>query len=162
MGVINGIQAFTESMIAQGTPGLIINTGSKQGITSPPGSVAYNVSKAAVKVTTENLAHGLRNTKGCMVTAHLLVPGLTFTGAIRQFVPEKPPSAWEPRQVVDFMLESLARGDFYVICPDNEVDRELDNRRMEWAMGDLVHNRPALSRWHPDYAEEFQAFVEKR
>ena len=161
-GVIHGIQAFTEKMIAQGTPGLIVNTGSKQGITSPPGSVAYNVSKAAVKVTTENLAHGLRGVEGCQVTAHLLVPGLTFTGVIRQFIQEKPPGAWDPEQVIDFMLESLARGDFYILCPDNEVDRELDNRRMEWAMGDLVHNRPALSRWHPDYAEAFQAFVEKR
>ena len=57
------------------------------------------------------------------------------------------------------MLERLEHGDFYVICPDNEVDRETDNRRMEWAMGDLIHNRPALSRWHPEFAEEFARFV---
>ena len=37
-------------MHAQGTPSLIINTGSKQGITCPPGNLAYNVSKAGVKV----------------------------------------------------------------------------------------------------------------
>ncbi len=28
-----------------------------------------------------------------------------------------------------------------------------------WAAGDIVENRPALSRWHPDYAEAFAAFV---
>src|SRR5882724_9508257 len=48
-GVINGSQAFAPSMIARGRPGLIINTGSKQGITTPPGDPAYNVSKAGVK-----------------------------------------------------------------------------------------------------------------
>ena len=47
-------------MIEQGTPGAIINTGSKQGITTPPGDTAYNVSKAGVKVLTEAVAHELR------------------------------------------------------------------------------------------------------
>jgi NAD(P)-dependent dehydrogenase (short-subunit alcohol dehydrogenase family) len=54
-GVINGVHAFTPSMIEQGSPGLIINTGSKQGITTPPGNPAYNVSKAGVKAVTEAL-----------------------------------------------------------------------------------------------------------
>ncbi|MBW2424553.1 MAG: SDR family NAD(P)-dependent oxidoreductase [Deltaproteobacteria bacterium] len=161
-GVINGIHVFAEAMIAQATPGLIINTGSKQGITMPPGTPAYNVSKAGVKATTEALAHALRNTEGCQVTAHLLVPGFTFTGAIRKFTQQKPEGAWEPAQVIDFLIDALARNEFYVICPDNDVDRETDNRRMEWAMGDLIHDRPALSRWHPDYAEEFEAFVRRR
>jgi hypothetical protein len=26
-------------------------------------------------------------------------------------------------------------------------------------MGDVIENRPALSRWHPDYADAFAAFV---
>ena len=62
-------------------------------------------------------------------------------------------------QVVDFMLESLTRGDFYILCPDNDVPRPLDERRMQWAIGDIVENRPALSRWHPDYAQAFAKFV---
>ena len=33
--------------------GAIVNTGSKQGITTPPGDTAYNVSKAGVRVVTE-------------------------------------------------------------------------------------------------------------
>ena len=71
-------------MIEQGTPGAIINTGSKQGITTPPGDTAYNVSKAGVKVLTEAVAHQLRNIDGCQITAHLLIPGFTFTGITGQ------------------------------------------------------------------------------
>src|SRR5712671_1992341 len=48
-GIIYGTQVFVPNMIAQGSPGLVINTGSKQGLTSPPGDPAYNVSKAGVK-----------------------------------------------------------------------------------------------------------------
>ena len=44
-GVINGVQTFSPAMIAQRTPCAIVNTGSKQGITCPPGDTAYNVSK---------------------------------------------------------------------------------------------------------------------
>ena len=63
-GVINGVQAFTGAMIDQGGPAAIVNTGSKQGITMPPGDTAYNVSKAAIKALTEGLQHTLRETSG--------------------------------------------------------------------------------------------------
>ena len=158
-GVINGIHAFAAEMIEQGSPAAIINTGSKQGITTPPGNPAYNASKAGVKAVTEALAHDLRNTENCQVSAHLLVPGFTYTGMIKAFLPEKPDGAWTPEQVVEYMVASLARGDFYILCPDNDTPREIDNRRMAWAMDDLIENRPALSRWHPDYSSSFEAFV---
>jgi NAD(P)-dependent dehydrogenase (short-subunit alcohol dehydrogenase family) len=158
-GVINGTQAFGPGMVGRGRPGLIVNTGSKQGITTPPGDPAYNVSKAGVKVFTEALAHQLRTTEGCRVTAHLLIPGFVFTGLTRGERTEKPAAAWTPEQTVDFMLERLEAGDFYILCPDNDVPRELDERRILWAAGDIVENRPALSRWHPDYAEVFAAFA---
>jgi len=159
MGVLHGVQAFGPEMIAQGAPGLIINTGSKQGITAPPGDTAYNVSKAGIKAITEGLQHTLRNTEGCQVSAHLLVPGSTFTGMTRRRLTEKPPGAWSAEQVVDFMLERLGAGDFYILCPDNEVTRAIDNARMQWAMGDLIENRPPLSRWHADYRDAFAAFL---
>jgi NAD(P)-dependent dehydrogenase (short-subunit alcohol dehydrogenase family) len=158
-GPINGVQVFAPAMIAQGTPAAIVNTGSKQGITTPPGDTAYNVTKAGVKVLTEGLTHALRNTAGCRVSAHLLVPGSTFTGMTRRAAGEKPPDAWTAEQVVEFLLAAMARGDFYIICPDNAVTREMDNRRMQWAMEDLIKNRPALSRWHPDYMEAFELFL---
>jgi NAD(P)-dependent dehydrogenase (short-subunit alcohol dehydrogenase family) len=158
-GVVNGIQAFAPAMVGQRTPCAIVNTGSKQGITTPPGDTAYNVSKAGVKVATEALAHELRDIEGCRVTAHLLIPGFTFTGFTRVRVAEKPSGAWTPEQVVDFLLPAMARGDFYVLCPDNDTTRDMDERRIRWAADDIVRNRPALSRWHPDHKEAFAAFM---
>jgi NAD(P)-dependent dehydrogenase (short-subunit alcohol dehydrogenase family) len=158
-GVVNGVQVFAPDMIRQGTPAAIVNTGSKQGITCPPGDTAYNVSKAGVKVVTEALAHELRNIEGCRVSAHLLIPGFTFTGMTAGSRTAKPPAAWTPEQVVDFMLASMAAGDFYILCPDNDVPRELDERRILWAAGDIAENRPPLSRWHPDYQEAFAKFA---
>jgi NAD(P)-dependent dehydrogenase (short-subunit alcohol dehydrogenase family) len=158
-GVIHGVQVFGPAMIAHGEPAMIVNTGSKQGITTPPGNPAYNLSKAGVKVFTEALAHELRNTPDCRVTAHLLIPGFVFTGLTAGGRTEKPAAAWTPAQTVDFMLARLAEGDFYILCPDNDVSREIDERRILWAAGDIVENRPALSRWNPDYAAAFAAFL---
>ena len=161
-GVIHGSQVFAPRMIERGRPGLIINTGSKQGITTPPGDPAYNVSKAGVKAFTEALQHELRNAKGGRISAHLFIPGFVFTGLTAGGRTEKPAGAWTPEQTVDFMIERVSAGDFYVLCPDNDVPRKLDERRILWAAGDIVENRPALSRWHPDYAEAFAAFVKEK
>ncbi|MET0446094.1 MAG: SDR family NAD(P)-dependent oxidoreductase [Pseudorhodoplanes sp.] len=161
-GVVNGCQAFAPNMIAGMKPGLIINTGSKQGITTPPGNPAYNVSKAGVKAYTEALSHELRSTAGCQVTAHLLIPGFVFTGLTAGDRKEKPAAAWTPEQTVDFMMQRIDVGDFYILCPDNDVPRALDERRMLWAIGDVVENRPALSRWHSDYVDAFAEFVKTR
>jgi NAD(P)-dependent dehydrogenase (short-subunit alcohol dehydrogenase family) len=158
-GVIHGSQVFAPGMIARGRPGLIINTGSKQGITTPPGDPAYNVSKAGVKAFTEALQHELRNAAGSRLSAHLLIPGFVFTGLTARGRADKPAGAWTPEQTVDFMIERVEAGDFYILCPDNDVPRALDERRILWAAGDIVENRPALSRWHPDFAEAFAAFV---
>ena len=40
-------------MLGHGGPGLVINTGSKPGITQAPGNTAYNVNKAGMKALTE-------------------------------------------------------------------------------------------------------------
>lgn len=158
-GVINGVQAFTEAMIAQGTDCAIVNTGSKQGITNPPGDAAYNVTKAGVKSLTESLAHALRNTEGCRISAHLLVPGFTYTGISAQRPEGKPAGAWTAEQVVEELIAGLGRGDFYILCPDNDVNRAMDEKRMQWAVDDLIKNRPALSRWHPDFKDAFAAYM---
>jgi NAD(P)-dependent dehydrogenase (short-subunit alcohol dehydrogenase family) len=158
-GVINGVQTFAPAMIEQGTPGAIVNTGSKQGITTPPRDTAYNVSKAGVKVVTEAVAHQLRNIEGCHITAHLLIPGFTFTGITGRA--EKPPEAWSAEQVVKFMIDGMSKGDFYILCPDNAVTREMDEKRIRWAANDLIQNRPAVSRWHPDYKDAFDRFMKE-
>lgn len=158
-GIINGSRIFVPNMVARGRAGLIINTGSKQGITTPPGDPAYNVSKAGVKAFTEALQHELRNTAGCRITAHLLIPGFVFTGLTAKGRTEKPAGAWTAEQTVNFMLMRLEAGDFYILCPDNDVPRALDEKRMLWAARDIVENRPPLSRWHPDHADAFAKFV---
>jgi len=133
------------------------------------------VSKAAVKVLSESLQHELRNTPGCRLSAHLLVPGWTHTAinrkaardrarlagdAKRQAEPAdaKPAGAWTADQVVDHLFEAVGKREFYVLCPDNEVTAEVDAKRIAWAAGDLIERRPPLSRWHPDFSAAFEAF----
>ena len=157
LGVIHGVQAFVPAMLAHDGPAVVVNTGSKQGITLPPGNSAYNVAKAGVKAFTELLAHELRQAAPGRVSAHLLIPGFTFTGMTGRA--EMPAGAWTAEQVVEVMVTGIAKGDFYLFCQDNETTRAMDERRIAWAAGDLIHNRPALSRWHPDYADAFAAFV---
>ncbi len=160
-GIINGSRVFAPRMIKRGRPGAIVNTGSKQGITTPPGDPAYNVAKAGVKAFTEALEHELRNTEGNHVSAHLLIPGFVFTDLTRHDRTDKPEGAWTPDQLADFFVEKLNAGDFYILCPDNDVSRDLDEKRMAWAVGDIIENRPPLSRWHPEYGDAFKAFVER-
>jgi NAD(P)-dependent dehydrogenase (short-subunit alcohol dehydrogenase family) len=154
-GALHGIQLFVPDMISANWPCMVINTGSKQGITLPPGDTAYNVSKAALRALTESLAHELLATND-RVSAHLLIPGFTYTGLTRaRGIKEKPAAAWTAEQVVEFMWPALARGDFYILCPDNDVARVTDEKRIRWAADDIIENRPALSRWHPDYKQAF-------
>jgi NAD(P)-dependent dehydrogenase (short-subunit alcohol dehydrogenase family) len=183
-GPIHGCLAFVPLMKASDEPGIIINTGSKQGITMPPGNLSYNISKAALKVYTEGLEHELmaaRTSSDGKLRAVLLVPGWVNTSialkskrakaaAIGEtydddqafFHEGKPHSdAWMPSQVVDFMRQEIDKGRFYVFCPDNDVDRETDNLRMTWTMQDITQDRPPLSRWHPDYKEKFNEYLER-
>jgi len=152
-GVINGVQAFVPAMLEQQAPCAVINSGSKQGITMPPGNSAYNVTKAAMKSYTELLCHELRDAGHAHVSVHLLIPGWTTTSRH-----EHKPGAWLPDQVVSKMLDALDRGDFYILCPDNETTTDMDHKRILWAAGDIVNNRPPLSRWHAEYTESFTRF----
>ncbi|KAJ4496970.1 NAD-P-binding protein [Lentinula lateritia] len=159
-GILNVQQTFVPFMLHQENQGMIINTGSKQGITNPPGNAAYNASKAAVKSLTESLAHELRERPNSNVTAHLFIPGWTYTnltGALTQA--EKPTGAWTAEETVLYMLDKVRAGDFYVLVPDNETRRELDELRIMWAAGDIAEGRPALSRWHKDYKALFEEYV---
>ncbi|BDB27236.1 SDR family NAD(P)-dependent oxidoreductase [Cupriavidus sp. P-10] len=153
---------FVEHLLKQESCSAIVNVGSKEGITTPPGNAAYNVSKAALRVLTEQLAHELRTRAGEKVTAHLLVPGYTFTSmnfpGMASASP-KPRGTWTADQVAERMLERLNAGDFYLYCQDEEVTWETDRRRLQWSVDDIIKNRPALSRWHPNYQAEFRAYV---
>ena len=160
-GIMNGSRIFGPRMIKRGRPGVIVNTGSKQGITTPPGDPVYNVAKAGVKAFTEALEHELRNTEGAQISAHLLIPGHVFTDLTARGRTEKPEGAWTAEQTADFFIDRLNKGDFYILCPDNDVDRPLDEKRMAWAIGDVIENRPPLSRWHADFSQAFEKFIEQ-
>ncbi|WP_300064414.1 hypothetical protein [uncultured Roseobacter sp.] len=106
---------------------------------------------------TEMLAHELRTARA-PISAHLFVSGFTYTGMISSWLPDKPDAACTSEETVSHLVERLEHGDFYILCPDNEVTPEIDRKRVAWAAQDIIENRPALSRWHPDFAERFAAF----
>lgn len=149
--LVESCRRFLPVMLESGERCAIVNVSSKQGITNPPGTPAYNMAKAAVKVFTEQLEHEIRNieTNNGLVTSHLLVPGWTTTGKN-----EHKQGAWLPVQVVNTMIEGIEKGSFYIICPDNEVTTEMDKRRIIWGAEDITQDRPPLSRWHKDFKEE--------
>ena len=155
LGPVNGEQAFLPGMLKADHHSVIVNTGSKQGLTNPPGNPAYNTSKAALNAYTQNLARDLRQLEAGKVSAHLLIPGWTTTGDA-----EHRPGAWLPEQVVDFMEQAIARDGFFILCPDDETPNETDHKRILWNAMDIVENRPALSRWHPEWKEKFAAFMQ--
>ncbi|KIL86038.1 hypothetical protein FAVG1_11008 [Fusarium avenaceum] len=153
-GVIHGINTFLPVIqdAAKSKPTSIVITGSKQGITNPPGNAAYNASKAAVKTLAEHLSWDLKDQS---TSVHLLVPGWTFTGMTGASPSkEKPAGAWNPDQVTDYLYENMGKDVFYIICPDNDVSEEMDKKRMTWAAGDVVQRRPPLSRWRAEWKEK--------
>lgn len=157
-GPLNGLEALLPVLTASKnkTPKSIVITGSKQGITNPPGAgnPAYNASKAAIKNLAEHLAFDLRSDPATRhISAHLLIPGWTWTGLMGNVGPteeaeiKKPAGAWYPSQVAEELAKGLETGQFYIVCPDGETDRALDQARMQWGAEDAVAGRPALSRW---------------
>lgn len=182
-GVINGLSVFLpvlqvgakKTQQGKGTHGIII-TGSKQGITNPPGAYnpAYNMSKSALKTLAEHLAHDLNTPNNPSyspdISVHLLIPGWTYTGLSgnsgptpsKEVLEKKNPGAWLPEQVAEYAERKMKEGKFYIVCPDNDVSEALDKARMEWAMGDVVYGRPALSRWDGEWEKEAAEGIKKR
>ncbi|KOS21974.1 Ketoacyl reductase HetN [Escovopsis weberi] len=160
-GVINGINTLLPTVreASKAKPCSIVITGSKQGITNPPGNPAYNASKSAVKTLAEHLSYDLKDT---LISVHLLVPGWTFTGMTGGGqVLEKPAGAWAPEQVAEYLHQKMVEKKFYVICPDNDVSEETDKKRMLWSVGDIIKSRLPLSRWRPEYKQEAEETMAK-
>jgi len=177
-GVLNMCQAFVPTMIDTGTRAMVVNTGSKQGLTCPPGNLAYNTGKAGIKVVTEGLQHELRSSSDkAHVSAHLFVPGWVNTMLARNYFRElkgdafdpesdvpwsedKPAAgAWMPDQTIDYLFDALAAERFYIICPDNDVTTETDRKRIAWAAGDIIERDVPLSRWDPRFKAEFARYM---
>lgn len=182
--MINGLNTYVPSFQSRSSdiPSAIVITGSKQGITNPPGNAAYNASKAAVKALAEHLSFDLREKN---TNVHLLVPGWTFTGLVGpSFLPtsatvrivltypqsgnrpgqsaQKPDGAWSPEQVAQYMVKKMETNKFYIICPDNDVSEETDKKRMLWSVGDIVNERPPLTRWRPEFKQEAEEWMAKQ
>ncbi|KAK7948362.1 short chain dehydrogenase/reductase [Apiospora aurea] len=176
-GVVHGIThllpLIKKSSSTSGTEAqesAIVITGSKQGITNPPGNPAYNASKAAVKSLAEQLSYDLRANHPA-VSVHLLVPGWTWTGLAggqpgagrdteaADAGKNKPDAPWWPEDVVEYLEKKMAEKQFWVICPDNEVTEEMDKKRMAWSAGDVINGRPPLSRWREEYKEQAAEFM---
>jgi NAD(P)-dependent dehydrogenase (short-subunit alcohol dehydrogenase family) len=77
MGVVNGLQAFVEPMLAHGEDGHIVNTSSVLGVWGGRAGI-YGISKHAVTALTEGLWHELA-ALDANIGVSLLLPGLVAT-----------------------------------------------------------------------------------
>ena len=73
--------------------------------------------------------------------------------------PTHPPRYTLAVPIYDRQLDKVRQGKFYIVCPDNETRREVDQLRIMWGAGDVAEGRPALSRWHRDYKAIFEEYV---
>ena len=89
MGVINGINAFLPTMLAQDTEGAVVNTTSGNGGFTPMiHSAVYATTKAALTCLTECLWGQLRELDA-KITAHLLYPSTRTPGMLKTGI-------WQP------------------------------------------------------------------
>jgi NAD(P)-dependent dehydrogenase (short-subunit alcohol dehydrogenase family) len=171
-GPLNGLSAILPLVTGSSdkSPKAIILTGSKQGITNPPGAgnPAYNSSKAAVKHLAEHLSHDLRSSPATThISVHLLIPGWAWTGLMGNVGPTdekevtKPEGAWFPSQVAEYLVQGMDKGSFYILCPDGETDRPLDQARMTWAADDAIEDRSALSRWDAQWKDQAAQWIQE-
>lgn len=159
MGVVNLCNVFIPAMLSHGEEGIVVNTASKQGITRPPGNYAYNLSKTGIVAYTEAISHAFLNENNCKLKSSLLIPAFVYTPMISAFIPDKPDFAATAEETIDYFFEALKRDEFYVLCPDNETNRRIDEKRIQWSVDDIIKSRPAMSRWHPDFKDEFENYM---
>jgi hypothetical protein len=57
------------------------------------------------------------------------------------------------------MLDKVRSGDFYILVPDNDTRREVDQLRIMWAAADIAEGRPALSRWDARYKALYEEYM---
>jgi NAD(P)-dependent dehydrogenase (short-subunit alcohol dehydrogenase family) len=78
-GVLHCIRSFVPRMLAQETPGHIVNTASVAGLFTFHPSALYHLSKHAVVALSEQLQHDLR-LRGAPIGVSVLCPGFVNTG----------------------------------------------------------------------------------
>jgi NAD(P)-dependent dehydrogenase (short-subunit alcohol dehydrogenase family) len=173
-GVFHGIQAFLPRMIAQNTPGHVVNTSSSDGGIAPlPTASVYAVTKAAVVTMTEALYAQLKQADA-KIGASVLFPGphMVRTGLWESYrnrperyaktKPRQSPyptlEGWEkamndaglearmtePEEVAAHALEGIRTGAFWILPAGGSSD-------------DMIRRRSAsmLDRANPGYLETF-------
>jgi NAD(P)-dependent dehydrogenase (short-subunit alcohol dehydrogenase family) len=157
-GVINGINAFVPTLLAQDDEGHVINTSSGNGGVSPlPSTPQYAVTKAAVVTLTECLYAQLSAVTD-KVTASVLFPGpnMLRTGLFEswRFRPERfaktrerktpyvtveqleeqmraagvEPAYTEPAEVADQVIKALKSGAFWILPESDRIDETIRAR----------------------------------
>jgi NAD(P)-dependent dehydrogenase (short-subunit alcohol dehydrogenase family) len=134
IGVINGIDAFLPTMLAQDTEGAVVNTTSGNGGFTPMiHSAVYATTKAALTCVTECLWGQLRELDA-KVTAHLLYPSTRTPGMLKTGIwnpgrhrparydrPGAPPAETGRDQLTPMLERAKAAGQELTWAPLSEV-----------------------------------------
>jgi NAD(P)-dependent dehydrogenase (short-subunit alcohol dehydrogenase family) len=173
-GVFHGIQAFLPRMIAQDTPGHVVNTSSPDGGIAPlPTASVYAVTKSAIVTMTEALYAQLKQADA-KIGASVLFPGphMVRTGLWESYrnrpdryaksTPRKTPyptlADWEaamkaagqepkmtePDEVAAHALEGIRTGTFWILPRGGNSDDMIRRRSLSM-----------LERENPAYLEQF-------
>jgi NAD(P)-dependent dehydrogenase (short-subunit alcohol dehydrogenase family) len=150
MGVVHGLHAFLPRMLAQGSPGHIINTASGAGIIPMPRTAPYCASKHAVVGLSQSLAGELH---GSNVGLTILCPGTINTAIIKstrmsgstagerqaKAVAHYASKGTSPDKVADDVLHAVVKGKLFCVTPSKEVGvgwflQRLSPGLMQWIM----------------------------
>jgi hypothetical protein len=175
-GTLNGLYCFVPKMLAQtdGVTSIVGATSSRQGLTLNPGDTAYVISKVGQRAVMESLEHELRNLPNHKLQGVLLCPGRTVTDIVAAIQDgngdaEKAaemrkdlgavwgPDAMPPSHPVEVLFEAIEAGKFYAVCTDHYKTKAACLGEIQSSADDAILNRPPLSRWHPDFQDEFLA-----
>jgi len=135
MGVVNGLNAFLPSILEEGKPAHIVNTGSVGSLVAAPGMAQYTAAKMAVRGITECLAHDLASNEA-RVDVSLLCPGPVLTSISDDLM------GLEPGDNEVTPSEHMMAGQPDFITPDDCADCVFDairNRRF-WIFTHPINN----------------------
>ncbi|MEY9856698.1 NAD(P)-dependent dehydrogenase (short-subunit alcohol dehydrogenase family) [Catenulispora sp. GAS73] len=173
-GVFHGIQAFLPRMIAQDSPGHVVNTSSPDGGIAPlPTASVYAVTKASIVTMTEALYAQLKQADA-KIGASVLFPGPhmvrtglweSYRNRPERYAKSKPRQSpyptlegWEqamkdagleakmtePEEVAAHALEGIRTGSFWILPKGGSSDDMIRRR-----------SQSMLERANPGYLEEF-------
>ncbi|OLE28565.1 MAG: alcohol dehydrogenase [Catenulispora sp. 13_1_20CM_3_70_7] len=154
-GVFHGVQAFLPRMIAQDTPGHVVNTSSPDGGIAPlPTASVYAVTKAAIVTLTEALYAQLKQADA-KIGASVLFPGPhmvrtglweSYRNRPERFAKSRPRQTPypEPEEVAAHALEGIRTGTFWIL-PKGGGSDDMIRRR----------SQSMLERSNPGYLETF-------